>query len=75
MESIEGEERQGAENHTLTMANLQKHGLPVSLVSKNGPSSSLSLSRFSLPCPFVTVQLVLPVTLVAFIPLTERIGL
>lgn len=75
MESVEGKERQGAKNHTPTMANFQKHGLPVSLFSKNGPSSSLSLSRLSLPCLFVTVQLVLPVTLVAFIPLTERIGL
>lgn len=74
MESREGKERQGAENHTFAMANFQKHGLPVSLFSKMALPLPF-LSRFSLPCLFVTVQLVLPVTLVAFIPLTERIGL
>lgn len=66
--------RKGAENHTLVMANFQKHGLPVSLCSKTA-LPLLFLSRFPLPCLFVTVQLVLPVALVAFIPLTERIGL
>lgn len=47
MESIEGKERQGAENHTLTMANFQKHGLPVSLFSK----TALPLPFLSLTCP------------------------
>lgn len=68
------EERQGAENHTLAVANSQKHGLPVPVFSKT-VLPLLFLSRLSLPCLFVTVQLVLPVTLVAFIRLTERIGL
>lgn len=74
MESVEGNDRQAAENHTLAVAKFQKHGLPISLFSKTALPLPF-LSCFSLPCLFVTVQLVLPVTLVAFIPLTERIGL